>query len=646
MYTPYNIFYPELPKYVDGDEVKGKRKINPITNAPFKQNDYFVYKGDTYKVESIDPNGYPLSNTKEITGLIDPYIIAYKNSNGTYDPDEYVPPTNSGSSSSGSGTPTNAGKPDPGSYKSGQILKKDGKYYIITGWNSTTGQYDTKLTSDTDFLKGDVRDFTEDYRQLVTVLNDPKVKEALWKEYNKSKTSYTITEGGKNSLKNITNADQLVQAFLKTQKAIFLSAANNTHDELEAGDFDTKDGRTFIKDEYGIDLNDTDIVAFQKVYEDLGDLSIDANIDPDVKTKLEGFQWDAEGDEDPADSRTKGNKKGSGNVSNIDKWLGGNTIQQYIRLKQKDEPTIPDKSKYNSTYTEITSGELKEPPIPRRPAQPWLQDVLRTTNAYKNWADLKKYLPWSPPIDLDVPEYALLDPTWQLQNNQAQYNTFLDSLEKFGTPQSLAANAAAAAGNYMTNAQDILSKYDTANANIQTTGEAAKVGIRNQEALLNAQRAKDSYDATTIADQQFDNAKMKTREEGVKALIDLYTNRGITQAQNLTSAPFQISPETGGFVYFDPRLANELQPSDSDLKQREERIRAIRENPLYKDDDIESIYRIMYPEDYSGYPNSGTSRRKNQRNQRYYNPADYMMQGVYPGIYQNYPGATGGFPWG
>ena len=303
------------------------------------------------------------------------------------------------------------------------------------------------------------------------------------------------------------------------------------------------------------------------------------------------------------------------------------------------EPTKPNIPATNEPVNFITAGKFQQPPLPRRKPEFWKQDLVSMINAGMDWASIKKYLPWAKPIDLEEPQYALLDPTWQLQQNAGLLNQQIEGLGAFGTPQSYMANLTGAAGKASENAQRILADYDTKNAMIQNEGENRKTAVRNQEEMTNAEIATNLYDKTTIANQQFDNAQRAARNNMALAYNNALTNRALTQAQNLMSAPFQVDPTTGGYVFFDPNLATEMAPSQSDYEIRKQRLDQILKDPAYKNiEDKESIYRMLYPDENFGYP--GTRQNTRRTRQQQYQPSYFDMMRMM------YPGATGGDPYG
>lgn len=303
--------------------------------------------------------------------------------------------------------------------------------------------------------------------------------------------------------------------------------------------------------------------------------------------------------------------------------------------KTTSTPQLATTPKKDETVNFITGAKLQQPPLPRMQPEFWKQDLVSMINAGMDWASIKKYLPWAKPVDLQEAQYTLLDPTWQLQQNAGLLNQQIEGLGAFGTPQSYVSNLSSMAGKAGDQARNILSEYDTKNAMLQTEGEARNIGIRNQEEMLNTEIATNLYDKTTMANQQFDNAQRAARNNMALAYNNALTNRAMTQSQNLMSAPFQVDPSTGGYVFFDERLTNDIVPSQSDFEIKQKRIDDILRSDKYKGQDLESIYKLLYGDETLGYPAGRQPRRRQQQ----YRP-------TYQEMMMMYPGATGADPYG
>lgn len=529
----------------------------------------------------------------------------------------------------GNTTPT----PDKPKIEVGTIFTKNGKTYRVSEVRSQT-DFDAE---DISMLNGPQKNYTDQYLKLEQTLKDPKVKEAFWKKYQEN--AFNIKGyGAKKGIKpkKLNSADELVETYLRAQRQMMSLNANFERSKLEIEQLDKNENiATKYLEDIGLDrLDPSDYLIFQKAYKDLGKIvHIDKDIDKEVKDKLKNFKWTPIG---VSDANAE-DYLGKGSTSYEDSWLGNTTIGQINEVVETPAtPQLVTTPKKDEPVDFITAGKFQQPPLPRRKPEFWKQDLVSMINAGMDWASIKKYLPWAKKVDLEEPQYALLDPTWQLQQNAGLLNQQIQGLGAFGTPQSYLANLTGAAGQASEQAQRILADYDTKNAMIQNEGENRKTAVRNQEEMTNAEIATNLYDKTTIANQQFDNAQRAARNKMALAYNNALTNRAMTQAQNLMSAPFQVDPTTGGYVFFDPNLASEMAPSQSDYEIRKQRLDQILQDPAYKNiEDKESIYRMLYPDENFGYPGTRQTRRRQQ-----YQPSYFDMMRMM------YPGATGGDPYG
>jgi hypothetical protein len=536
------------------------------------------------------------------------------------------------------GQSNNPDKPDPGTYKIGDIIDISGEKKVVTGWDPVAGKYTTETWNP---LKGDIGDYTKDYETLEKALNDPDVKKALWEEYKKDKTNYKITSTGSKYIRGIKDADDLVKKYLQAEKAIMAINANYSADEIKKLNLDNNSAnRKKLFEEVGINFNPGDIAIFQKAYYDLADIYNSTSTPDAIKQKLGDFDWEAKGDidTDSPEYKTSG-KTGvtKGYVSQVDDAFGDNTVFQFNRLKQ---PTITQSTitqKPQQTTTPITPGKMA-PPVPRAKPEFWTQDKNLVTNALIDYFRTKKINPWAPPIKLETPRTAFLDYTAPLQEANAQMLMGIQGANAFGSPQGYVSTATKLAGDYGPMAQGIISNTHNQNIQLANTNQAQIAAVRNQENLANAERLTNLYDKNAIAEQQYLNTEIARRKNIVDATNNAWTNRGLTQSQNIMSYPFQVDPVTG-YTYYDPRLATNMEPSETDFETRQKRLDDLLTSNKYQNQDIETIYKILYPDENIGNPYYRSSQRGRQRyQQNNYDPRydQYFM----------YPGASGANPYG
>ena len=182
----------------------------------------------------------------------------------------------------------------------------------------------------------------------------------------------------------------------------------------------------------------------------------------------------------------------------------------------------------------------------------WLQDTVNTFGAVGDLAGIKKYMPWEARVDLEEPRPTFLDPTRQLADINEKFNIETQANATFADPRGLTARNAAAAGRTAALAANTLSNINNQNVNIGNQFEAAQVGVRNQENMLNQQMANRLYDKNVIGNQQFDNAKRQGRADVRESYNTAATNRGKTDAVNQLNENYQVRPGSGGLVTFTP----------------------------------------------------------------------------------------------
>ena len=186
------------------------------------------------------------------------------------------------------------------------------------------------------------------------------------------------------------------------------------------------------------------------------------------------------------------------------------------------------------------------------PAEWWLQDTIKTTGAFGDLMGVKKYMPWAPAVELQKPRPTFLDPTRELAANAEQANIQTQGMAQFAGPQALSARSASVQGQAAKNAADILSKYNNANVNIANQFELKGTDIANQESMLKQATAQRLYDQNTVANQQFDNAKLAMRNNLRNYYTNAITNKWQTDALNQMYPNYAVSPGVGGRMFFKP----------------------------------------------------------------------------------------------
>jgi hypothetical protein len=179
------------------------------------------------------------------------------------------------------------------------------------------------------------------------------------------------------------------------------------------------------------------------------------------------------------------------------------------------------------------------------PAPWWLQDTIKTTGAFGDLMSIKKYIPWAPGVDLETPRPTFLDPTRELAANAEQQNIQATALAQFAGPQGTRLSGQGAG-----DIANVLSKYNNANVNLGNQFEFKSNDIRNQERMLRQGTAQRLYDQNTIANQQYDNARMAMKNQLRNYYTNAITNRWKTDALNQMFPNYAVSADVGGKMNF------------------------------------------------------------------------------------------------
>jgi hypothetical protein len=191
-------------------------------------------------------------------------------------------------------------------------------------------------------------------------------------------------------------------------------------------------------------------------------------------------------------------------------------------------------------------------PVPGQPPGMWLQDTIKTAGAAQDLFSLKKRMPAAPPVALGTPRPVFMDPTRELGANAEQAAIQTNAMAQFAGPQALSARSSSVQGAAAKNAADILSKYNNANVNIANQFEMKANDIRNQNSMLNQATNQRLYDQNTVANQQFDNAKLAMRNNVRNYYTQGITNKWKTDALNQMYPNYKVDPTVGGRMAFNP----------------------------------------------------------------------------------------------
>lgn len=223
---------------------------------------------------------------------------------------------------------------------------------------------------------------------------------------------------------------------------------------------------------------------------------------------------------------------------------------EYI-MEEGQEPDVT-----TTTTEEEQEGERPDITNPEFAQQPRLVlpewTGVDKTNFYGTLKDkysIKKYYPWAPRYEPEVPRPTFLDPTRELAQQSEQANILTQGLGQFVGPQALSARASAIQGQGAEQAANTLGRYNNANVNIADQFALNAANIRNQAQLQNQGIAKQLYDQTTFTNQQYDNS-MRQANQAVKLAKMTGDQNAINLAlTNATSDQYDIDPSTGALIF-------------------------------------------------------------------------------------------------
>ena len=386
-----------------------------------------------------------------------------------------------------------------------------------------------------DLLKGQYGDYTTDYNQLKTTLEDPVIKEALLAEYNIThpKNKFTGT------------SEEFIKNYLDNQLHAYALTANYPSDILNSEDWDKvkKFGKENVVYDAAIKklglnpLDKPEIAKWQSGYQILGKLSI--SNDPVISTKLKQFRWTPEGVTDEK------SYLGKLNVSQEDAVFGNTSNRQIAKLRK-----LPETPKGDDNYDQ----EDIEGFTPRgKRSDFYIQDIMNTGLGLANRLNINKYMPTMAQFEPELMEPTFYDPNRELANNAEMVNIAAANLAQFTGPQAFNSRFSDLQGRGLANAANISAKYNNLNVGVANQFEQANKQISNQGKLLNLKNTQDYLAGVAIANQQYDNAVNQGNTNLVQSgLVPAFTNRAKTQVMNQLVNDYAIDPVSGGMLYFNP----------------------------------------------------------------------------------------------
>lgn len=277
-------------------------------------------------------------------------------------------------------------------------------------------------------------------------------------------------------------------------------------------------------------------------------------------------------------------------ISRIDAFGTNTTVGQLAGIVEPEpevEPEEPDPIK------DIPPGTIGEPARPTPPVGPYPQDVLSMGEAFANRMDIEKYYPWAPKVEPVIPKPTFFDPRRAEANIMGSYNTAINQLGAFASPQFLAANAASVAGTAMSAAADTIAQVQNQNVNVANQFETQRASILNNANLTNAAQAKQLYDQTTMMNQQYDNSKRDARNKLLGTIKNTVTNMATTDVINdVYGNRFMINPTKGGRLdFYNP--PSTISPAQQ-AQTKAEQFAAIREQLKGTNISDEALLKIVF----------------------------------------------------
>lgn len=382
-------------------------------------------------------------------------------------------------------------------------------------------------------------DYSDDYAYLYTQMADPAVQDAIFANYLKR------IESVKNpTIKAELQAkkkEEVISDFLHLQKQNFALKAKGT--DLKSKDWDNKNQpektyQTAIIAAGFEPLDKGTIASGQAAYAAL----IDAKKDKATADIFKGIEPKMIGEKDEKFY------EGEGAISPIDAVYGNTTAGQ---LAQPVTLTVSDEE-----YKEETPGEgvkathLPAGQRPTAPVAPYIQDVIKTGKALKDWWSTKRRMPWQATPQTFVPQPTFYDPERELASSKEDANTLVQALSAFSGPQALSSRASQIQGTAAKQAADILGRYNNLNVGVANQFETQKAGILNQAELNRAQLATGLYDKVTMANEQFDAANAAKEQVAVESMVQGITNMVNTANVNALNSNYWINPMKGGLVEY------------------------------------------------------------------------------------------------
>lgn len=169
----------------------------------------------------------------------------------------------------------------------------------------------------------------------------------------------------------------------------------------------------------------------------------------------------------------------------------------------------------------------------------------------------KKYLPYRAPINLPRVSPTFYDPNRAIAAQNEAANMLAQNAALIGNPQAYMANAARLQGTLAQGVADTMADVQNRNVGVANQFAGINADIIGKENMLNAQRVNDLYDATAIANQQFDNSRRLYNRNLASSFSQAWNNRMNLGMLNAVNPVYRVNPATGRSYFvrgYDPYM--------------------------------------------------------------------------------------------
>ena len=252
-----------------------------------------------------------------------------------------------------------------------------------------------------------------------------------------------------------------------------------------------------------------------------------------------------------------------------------NNPQLYTEYIMKEGEKAPE-VKEEEQPEDVERPEAEVLDIPEQPqvmpAEWMTPDIVNYYGALKDKYSISKDLPLAAKVDLEVPDPLYKDPMGELQQQSGLANITARGLGQFAGPQGYAANMANIQGTGAEQAAATIARYNNENVALANQFAANAANIRNQEQMTNQAATQRLYDQTSVANQQYANAKRQADANVRQAFNTGWSNASNLALTNALYEQYDIDPRTGTVIFKDPKAYTPT--SSSSISERAAELHA------------------------------------------------------------------------